>query len=199
MKVIGVDEAGRGPVIGSMFVVAVKVDENDLPKLKTLGVKDSKKLTPKRREKLAKILMGMLDWSFREVKPQEIDEGNINDLTIKYMVEVVEELFDNEVGAIYADYVNGLEEALKKFGVKVVVEPKGERHLPVAAASVIAKYLREEHIRELKKKYGDFGSGYPSDHKTKDWLFMQKELPPIVRKRWKTVRRKRTLEEFFKG
>ncbi len=199
MKVIGVDEAGRGPVVGSMFIVAVKVDEKELPKLKALGVKDSKKLTPKKRERIARLLMESVEWKFREVKPEEIDENNINYLTIKYMAEVVEELIDGEVIAIYADYVNGLEEALGRFGVKVTVEPRGERYVPVAAASIIAKHLREEHVKELRKKYGDFGSGYPSDPKTRDWLFMQRDIPSIVRKRWKTVRRKKTLEEFFKG
>ncbi len=199
MKVIGVDEAGRGPVIGSMFVVGVKVDESLFPKLKALGVKDSKKLNPNKRDKIARILMNLLEWTFREIKPEEIDEGNLTELTVKYMIEVVKELLDEDVSAIYADYVKGLREKLERFGVKVVVEPKGERHLPVAAASIIAKYLRERHIEKLKKIYGDFGSGYPSDHRTVSWLLSQSELPPIVRKKWKTVKRARSLEEFFKG
>jgi len=196
--VAGLDEAGRGPVIGSMFIALVAMEKSQVEKLVLLGLKDSKSLTPARRRyfynlilKTAKLIM------IKEVRPEEIDKESVSALTIKAMRELIEEaLKKQKIDEIYVDVVGHgkqQEEELKKVFENVKVLTKGDERCPiVAAASVVAKEVRERHVRNLKKEYGDFGSGYPSDPKTKRWLEGLEGHPPIVRKKWRSVRRKRS-------
>ncbi len=195
MILAGLDEAGRGPVIGSMFVALVAMEKEQLDKLVRLGLKESKALTPNKRKyfynlilKFAKIVM------VREVKVEDINKNNINDLTIAAMKELIEEALRKcKIDEVYVDIVGKgkkQEEELKKVFNNVKVLKRGDARSPiVAAASIVAKEMRERHVRELKKKYGDFGSGYPSDPKTVEWLRRNADAP-VVRTRWKTVRRK---------
>lgn len=77
---------------------------------------------------------------------------------------------------------------------ELIVETKAdERYLPVSAASIIAKVRRDERIEELKKEYGEIGSGYPSDKRTinflEKWLEEHENFPKFTRKSWKTAQR----------
>ncbi|MCK4885318.1 ribonuclease HII, partial [Candidatus Bathyarchaeota archaeon] len=72
--IAGVDEAGRGPVIGPLVIAGVSLDENDLPKLVDLGVKDSKLLSPQRRETLSSQIKKLaLNYHIVLLSPAEID------------------------------------------------------------------------------------------------------------------------------
>lgn len=186
--VAGIDEAGRGPVIGSMFVAIVVMDERDLERLVKFGLTDSKKLSPQKRRTLYKLILSRAKFvSVKEIKPEEIDNGNLNLITIEAAKELVQDALKRvKFDIVYVDAV-GRVRRIDGLGVPIIVEPKADQTYPiVSAASVIAKEFRERHVRDLRKKYGDFGSGYPSDPKTIQWL-KENYDKPIVRKKWRTL------------
>jgi ribonuclease HII len=203
----GVDEAGRGSVIGPLVVAGVSVDENDLPKLVELGVKDSKLLSPQKREELIvhiKKLAVIHHVVF--LTPAEIDAvveskrklHKLNRLEAKAMAKIITIL---KPDLVYVDASDVLadrfgEHILEEldFATKIVSEHKADLTYPVvSAASIIAKVERDRVISQLKKRYGNLGCGYPSDSKTvkflEDWTTKFGEYPDFVRKSWKTAKR----------
>jgi len=207
MLVAGVDDAGRGSVIGPLVIAGILVDENDLPKLVQLGVKDSKLLSPARREKLAAEIRRMAKKHvFVKLSPAEIDKvvekgrklHRLNWLEAQAMAKVIELL---KPDVAYVDASDVLEERFKQqimeflpFKVEIVSEHKADRKYPVvSAASIIAKVERDREIAELKAKYGDFGCGYPTDPKTIEFLNRcletLKGYPEFVRKSWKPAKK----------
>jgi len=207
MLVAGVDDAGRGSVIGPLVIAGVLMKEENLPKLVQLGVKDSKVLSPRRREKLAvEIKKLALKYSVIKLTPKEIDVvvqtgrklHRLNRLEAQTMARIIEEL---KPDIAYVDASDVLEERFKEhileclsFKVKVISEHKADRKYPiVSAASIIAKVERDEEIEILREKYGDFGCGYPTDKKTINFLHecLQKfgEYPDFVRKSWKPAKK----------
>ncbi len=214
MLVLGVDEAGRGSLIGDMFVAAVALGSEDLTTLAELGVRDSKKLSPTTRAKLFGVVVSYSKYVFvKRFPPDLIDSNNINSLFVNAIRESVRAAYalGVEPSEIYIDsisdtqkVVNSLAGLIRK-NVKLVVEYKAdEKYVAVAAASIVAKVLRDKCIDYLRSFYGDFGSGYPSDPRTVKWveelLASRSSLPSVVRLSWKTVKRLRkrgrTLEDF---
>jgi ribonuclease HII len=204
MRLLGADEAGKGPVIGSMFVAGVVVDEDQLFDLAALGVKDSKLLEPSRREHLAsKIEKIALDRYVLEVRPEVIDElrslMSMNDIMVKSFSVVVEKLSAERAILDAADVNPGRFARRVKEGsgtkMEVVAEHRADKnHLVVAAASILAKVERDRSVREIEKSLGlKIGSGYPSDPATvrflEEWVKEHGELPPFARKSWKTAER----------
>ena len=200
-KVGGIDEAGRGCVIGPLVVGAVSVKECQLNVLKALGVKDSKVLSPERREVLAEWIKEMADTFVEEIEPSEIDGRNGSTKNLNRLEEDAFVSLIKKSGAkrIFADVLGS---DGKKFSKKleleldpsytVTAEPKGDAKFPVvSAASIIAKVERDRQIGKLREKYGDFGSGYSHDPKTNEFLraFYKKNkfFPPMVRGNWGTV------------
>ncbi|MEM2281776.1 MAG: ribonuclease HII [Candidatus Bathyarchaeia archaeon] len=209
MLVAGVDDAGRGSVIGPLVIAGILVDSEDLPKLVQLGVKDSKLLSPSRREALAAEIKRMVKKHVVvKLSPAEIDRvvttgrklHKLNWLEAKAMAKVIELLHPD---VAYVDASDVFEERFKQqileflpFKIEVVSEHKADRKYPVvSAASIIAKVERDREIAELKAKYGDFGCGYPTDPKTMEFLRRCletfKEYPEFVRKSWKPAKRVR--------
>ncbi|MFB6180748.1 MAG: ribonuclease HII [Candidatus Nanohalobium sp.] len=205
MKVLGVDEAGRGPVIGSMFVGGFLAEEEDV-ELEELDVKDSKKLSDSKREGLRSKLEGYGDVFLKEVTASEIDElrevMSLNEIEIQAFAEVIERA---EPGKVIVDlpepdaerFIGKLKRELpERFGeVDFVAEHGADDSFPVvSAASIAAKSARESHVEELHEKYGyDFKSGYPHDKPTikflEDYLEEKGELPPETRESWSTAER----------
>lgn len=193
----GIDEAGRGPVIGPMVVAIVST--NDQSKLERIEVKDSKKLSPHRRTQLFRQILTMASCvKSIIVPPDEIDRyvmvNGLNDLEMSKMIELISMC---EADTIYVDspdprperFGQRLEEAT---GRRVIAMNKADAIIPVvSAASIIAKVTRDNEIAKLRREYGDFGSGYPSDPRTidflKKWIKQHGSLPPIVRRTWKTI------------
>ena len=217
--IVGIDEAGRGPVIGNMFIVCLGVSEGKLSKLIELRVKDSKKLTPEKRSELAPKITQLAEVLIVEsVSPQRIDEQNINGIFAKFIIESLETILRSRVKIkqVYIDAVSGrkFRDVIMNYAesqdniMSVHIEPRADVKYPiVAAASIVAKYLRDAHVRRLHMKYGDFGSGYPSDPRTIRWLIKYRNknnLPPIVRRSWSTLRKlgisqgSKGLEKWFK-
>ena len=179
--IAGADEAGRGPVIGPMVMCAVTMEEEDIAKLEAIGVKDSKKLTPKKRAALVPEIKKIIkNHKIIIVEPKEIDEAlNSPNLNLNWLEAIKTAMILNFLKppkAIVDCPSNNIEAyhaymgRFLKHDMEIVLEHDAERYLPVAAASIIAKVNRDTLIEELREKYGDFGSGYPSDPKTKKFL-----------------------------
>lgn len=207
MQIVGVDDAGRGSVIGPLVIAGVLFNEEDLPMLKELGVKDSKVLSPNRREKLAEEIRKLaLKYHVIKLQPAEIDKvvetkiklHKLNRLEAQTMAKVIEVL---KPDIAYVDASDVLPDRFKNhisecipFTVQIISEHKADANYPiVSAASIIAKVERDKTIAELTNKYGEMGSGYPSDPQTMDflenWIKKYKEYPDFVRKSWKPAKR----------
>ena len=204
--IAGVDEAGRGPLIGPMVICGVLVSSAKLEEIEHIGVRDSKMLTPQRREKLAAKIESIADKIItRSVSASEIDrlrkQMTMNEIEVKEFVEVVKALSPQKLYLDAADVKAerfgeriGQMSGLLLKGVVIVSEHKADSKYPiVSAASIIAKVQRDEAITRLISKYGDFGSGYPSDPKTVEFVRnlvkSRQKLPSIVRHSWDSVRR----------
>ncbi|MCS7095304.1 MAG: ribonuclease HII [Thaumarchaeota archaeon] len=195
--VAGIDEAGRGSVLGPMVIALFALEGDRVRELEELGVKDSKTLTPSVRERLYDRLrsMGALIRTKR-INPTHIDRCSksrggcgLNELELKAMRELISGVRPH---AVYIDspYRNTRKasELIGPIGgVKIHFKVRADASIAVvAAASIVAKVLRDRAIREL----GDVGSGYPSDPKTRshlERLVTCGHLPNYVRRSWRTV------------
>jgi ribonuclease HII len=205
MLVAGVDDAGRGSAIGPLVIAGVMMEEGELPKLIALGVKDSKLLSPHKREVLApEIRQIAKNCEVVKLSPRQIDDVVLNGRKLRRLNWLEAQTMAKVIAALrpdkaYVDASDVLEERYKRdileclpFRISVVSEHKADRTYPiVSAASIIAKVERDAEIAELAKAHGDFGSGYPSDQRTMDFLrrcFANlKECPDCVRRSWKPV------------
>ena len=205
----GIDDAGRGPIIGPLVIGGVSLPRDRVRELLNLGVKDSKLLTPSTRTRLAERIRGLVSrMSLREIQPKEIDDvvlhgrklRRLNFLEAKVMAEAINELRPSEVYVDasdvneerYGNDIRGfLTDELK--AIKIISEHHADRNYPqVSAASIIAKVHRDEVINRLHAEYGDFGSGYITDQRTMEFLRKYRRshdaYPPIVRLSWKTAK-----------
>lgn len=199
--ICGVDEAGRGPVMGPLVVCAVYV-EDESP-LAEIGVKDSKKLTPKTRERMYDRIMEVVDDHHLEIaSASDIDAlmatESLNAIELGMFAKAVSK---RPVSAIYADCPDVNESRFSTQlssmvnGETVVGKHKADDTYPVvSAASIVAKVTRDRMIEEIADRFGvDIGSGYPSDRKTMDfiesWVRKNGSPPPDVRRSWEPVRK----------
>lgn len=205
MKVLGLDEAGRGPVIGSMFIGGFLADEVDV-ELNDLDVKDSKKLSDKKREGLRDKLEQYGDVFLKEVTASEVDDlrevMSLNEIEIQAFADVIERADPDKViidlpEPDAAKFISKLKRELpEKFSDReFVAEHEADDKYPVvSAASIAAKSARENHVEDLHQKYGyDFKSGYPHDKPTINFLetYLEEkgEMPPETRMSWSTAQR----------
>ena len=200
MIICGVDDAGRGSVLGPLVIAGVSVERSKIKYLSEIGVKDSKQLSPKTREILyKKIIVIVDDYHVLRISPKIIDQSvrknQLNHLEAKYMARVIAKLRPN------SSYVDSCDVNPARFGKEISNLAKSgriysrhhadSRFAIVSAASIVAKVNRDREIAKLRKKY-DLGSGYPSDSKTmqfiKDWILQNNKTPEFVRKSWKPVK-----------
>ena len=218
--IVGVDESGRGPVLGPLVMVALAIKEEDEKKLKWLGVKDSKLLSAEVREDLfERIREVVTDFRIEIIEPDAIDlslaeeNTNLNWLEADTSARLVSELDPDKIIVdcpsrnipAYKDYfVNKLSEAVSQ-KAEVIMEHKADlNHLIVAAASIIAKVIRDRQVNHIKSEIGvDFGSGYLTDKKTQDFLEnYHQQYSHLFRKEWKSYqniekkKRQKTLQNF---
>jgi ribonuclease HII len=196
--ICGVDEAGKGSVLGPMVVAAVGVTSDDI--LADLGVKDSKLLSAKERERLYTIIRKRCRVAIVKLDAQEIDavrqDMTLNAAVARAHAQVIIKLSPTcayvdacDVNAFrYAEMVKSHLER----PCEIVSEHHADEKFPaVSAASIIAKVTRDRAIATLAKKYGDIGSGYPADPVTirflNAYIDEHRVPPPIARKSWKTV------------
>ena len=186
--IVGLDEAGRGPVLGPLVMAALAVKEDNLKKLEWMGVKDSKKLSAEVREELFERIREVVeDFHIEMIEPDAIDlsvngdkNSNLNWLEADTSARMISEL-DPDV--IIVDCPSPNIPAYKKYfasrlskGVRekaqLIIEHKADvNYIAASAASIVAKVIRDRQIEHLKSEVGiDFGSGYMSDPKTQDFL-----------------------------
>jgi ribonuclease HII len=202
MLLLGVDEAGKGPVIGSMFVAGLVVEEEQLFDLAAWGVRDSKQLSADRRKMLSKrISAAAADLYILEVAPRVIDElrhvMTMNELMVRSFAQVLARLRADRaiLDAADVDEARFAERVRAQSGtsMEILAEHQADqRHPVVSAASILAKVRRDESIREIEAAFScQIGSGYPSDPQTieflKSWLKDHGELPPFARHSWSTA------------
>ena len=210
--ICGVDEAGKGPVMGPLVVAAVVVD--NAKEIENLGIRDSKLLTKTKRNELAKIIKEKFTFAVEIIDPRIVDKyrrrNKLNDLNREAFGKLISKLDPNIA------YVDAADVNEQRFGEQIKLSLTNKKNtdiismhkadtkiLVVAAASIIAKETREQEIHKLKDKIGDFGSGYPSDEKTikflKSFYSDNNKWPTGTRKSWKTLERIRpvnTLSDF---
>jgi len=201
MIICGVDDAGRGSMVGPLVIAGVRIDKKNLKKLKSIGVQDSKKLSPKTREILYKKIIEIVDeYYVVRISPKTIDTNvfkhKLNHLEAKNMAKVIKELSPQVayVDSCDVDYKRfGNEISLLTSNSKIISRHHADsRFVVVAAASIIAKVSRDKSIHRLKKNY-ELGSGYPSDKKTvkcvKKLLLQKKQSYSFIRMSWKPVQK----------
>ena len=194
----GLDEAGRGPVIGPMVMALV---ESTNEKMEQLGARDSKLLTSMSRERIYEEIMEKSE----KVQYRIISANTINQMMEKTTINVIEETYAIELirnsnsNIVYVDAFDVKEDRLslklsKMTEKSIICRHKADSIFPVvSAASIVAKVIRDREILKIEKKYGSIGSGYPSDERTISFLSRAisegEDLSKIVRVRWSTYTR----------
>lgn len=202
MKIAGVDEAGKGPVIGPMIVAGVMVQEDMFPMLERMGVRDSKAISPKKREFLASKIREVGICHILEISPREIDvlreRMTMNEIIVESYARVLKHLTPDKAFLDAADvnverFAKNVQDRYGK-RIKIVSEHNADIKYPiVSAASILAKVRRDETVQELEYLLGkNIGSGYPSDIRTRcfldDWIKEHDSLPSFVRHSWRTAK-----------
>jgi ribonuclease HII len=211
--ILGIDDAGRGPLIGPMILAGVLLDNNQEKIIKRSGATDSKLLHHSTRIKIAKeIRKNSISHKISKTFPEEIDktlnspDTNLNKLEAQKAAEIINSLnsgkHTKERIQVIVDCPSSNSPVWKKTLLKYIeiktnltvkCEHKADlNHISVAAASILAKVTREEEVEKIRKQHGDIGSGYPSDPVTKEFLKQHgKELANsgIFRKTWSTWKR----------
>jgi len=201
--ILGVDEAGRGCVIGPLVICGVLASEETIERFKEIKVRDSKQLSRKKREQLGPEIVSLAeDFMLIRISPVEIDEWlgvpGLNSLEARKTAEIISHLkplvaYIDAPGKGARGYARLINSAIH-CETQVIAENFADRNYPVvSAASILAKVHRDKVIRELHIEYGDFGSGYPSDKKTREFLTQyyhrEGKFPDIVRTGWATITR----------
>ncbi len=198
MLVCGVDDAGRGSVLGPLVIAGIVIKRTKINQLKKQGIRDSKKLTPLARERLYKKIINIVDdYYVTRISPKIIDKSvfnhSLNHLEARYMAKVISKLSPSIA------FVDSCDVNPRRFGKEISKltfrsKIKSYHHadskfVVVSAASILAKVSRDRAIIKLKKKY-NIGSGYPSDPKTKAFVkksIKRNEPLTFIRKSWKPV------------
>ncbi|MDP1553367.1 MAG: ribonuclease HII [Methanobacteriaceae archaeon] len=204
MMILGIDEAGRGPVLGPLVVCGAVIPQDKIVILERMGIKDSKKLTPSRRNVLARKIRKMADCHVIKITAQDIDnlrakDVNLNEIEKIAMIKIIkmataDSVIIDSVDIDPARLTRQIKEIVGE-DIDVIAEHRADdKYIPVAAASIVAKVERDMEIEKLSREYkkmGPMGSGYPSDPRTKAFLkkFKYDELPDFVRKSWATAQK----------
>jgi len=201
MQICGIDDAGRGSMLGPLVIAGISLNKKNLKQLSSIGVKDSKKLSPKSREDLYKKILKIVDDYYIVKIPHKSIDASVkkhclNGLEAKYMAKVVSKLNPN------ISYVDSCDVNPTRFG-REISKMSGHhkiksyhyadsRFVVVSAASILAKVTRDRAIMKLRKDH-HLGSGYPSDSITVKFVLnyynVNHLLPNFVRKSWKPVQK----------
>ncbi len=202
MMVAGVDEAGRGSILGPLVVAGIKIHESKLKQLHLMGVKDSKKLAPKTREKLYRKILKIVDGYYVcKVTPWKIDHyvsmKKLNTLEAHTMAMIINKLKPQKA------FVDSCDVSPERFRAAVMSTLKcraridsshhaDSNNIAVSAASIIAKVNRDREMARIRKRIGNIGSGYPSDKKTMRfvhrWVRTHGKAPKFARSSWRPLR-----------
>lgn len=199
MKVLGVDEAGRGCVLGDLVVGGFLYEGDDPTVLTAAGAADSKALSAKKRVAAREALRELGIPELVRITPARIDAGNLNLLEEEAIASLVRGFRPDRVIVDALGHPSTLPKVQARLEAAVaphvcewLIVPKADRDHPVVgAASIFAKTARDEALHALEDTWGPLGSGYPSDPKTRSWLERHADggqpWPSFVRTRWGTV------------
>ncbi len=215
--IVGVDEAGRGPVVGPLVIGVFACLKEEEVNLRKMGVKDSKMLGEAIREKLALKLKHrphvLVEVSAEEITREMRRKVSLNELEAKKVAEGImkinEELKKSkqEINTVFVDspdpVATKFERRIRKYlpeklkALKMVSENKADvKYVVVGAASILAKSLRERRVSEIAQELGgDFGSGYPSDERTMRFVKRRQKdarLQKYLRHEWETIKKLQT-------
>jgi len=211
--IIGIDEAGRGCIIGPMVICAAAINPLEEYKLKEMGVKDSKKLSPAQRENLYGKVGRMCKYTTVKVTAAELnvmmDKHNLNEIEAIKIAQAIDQLAIRDA-TVYVDSPDNVPskfarriEKYVKTRVRIVSANRADdTYVIVGGASIIAKVTRDREIEKIRKETGiDFNSGYTSDPKTQAVIARRKDYPqlePYLRTKWSTLRveNQKKLSEF---
>ena len=203
---LGIDDAARMPVLGSMFIAGVLMPEDAVAGFEELKTKEERRLTNSEvfyyAEKLREFPFKIV-----EITAEQINKENMNDLELKAMCEVYC-FFESEKPTVFVD---NFDKSTKRFIKRAIALKVFDRTMPywkiqhhademyavVSAASVLAKEKHLHYLESLKKEYGDIGTANPGDPLVGE--FLKKYLgkfPPIVRTKYETVQRMIRGEDF---
>lgn len=200
-RVCGIDEAGRGPVIGPMVIAAVMAEDSEDSLMKQMGTRDSKQLSPHGREKVYLGLVRRFRHKVAIVSPEEIDAAvlskatNLNWLEAEHSAMLAKELMPDKViidcpSPNLEAYKVRLKKLLPSCIEILALHKADQKYAIVGAASIIAKVTRDRIIEELKARYGiEFGSGYPSDPRTVNFLRGNHGKYDFFRRSWESYRK----------
>jgi len=212
----GVDEAGRGSIIGPLVVAGISIRKSKISILRQIGVKDSKMLAPKARANLFNLIMDMADSLCINIINCTIVDNNVflnrlNKLEAETMASVINSIQADKVYIDSCDvnpcrFKDSIEShlLLSSSSSSPSSKPKlysmhraDSLNVVVSAASIIAKIVRDKQIQEIRNTHHNIGSGYPSDWKTmlfiRGWVSKYKCAPHFARKSWSPL--KKMLEE----
>ena len=200
MDILGIDEAGRGSVLGPLVIAGIVIPQKMDAVLDNMGVKDSKRLTPARREVLSRKLKKMFDWDIVVISAKDIDDMrskgiNLNEIERRGMQELILKLDCDKaiVDSVDVKPERFQDKLQRATGADVKAEHKADdKYIEVSAASIIAKQTRDDALAKINREFediGGIGSGYPSDPTTKEFLsnYTYNQMPDFVRKSWATV------------
>jgi ribonuclease HII len=198
--ICGIDEAGRGPVLGPLVMAGVVIQEEKVVELEKLGVKDSKLLSFAKREELYDKILDIVDaYELFVIGHEVVDhyvtspdvDKNLNWLEAEHAAMVIDKLRPTKAildcpSTNITAFSQFVRRKLKHKEVHLVCEHKADmNYVVVGAASILAKVVRDRKIEELKKEVGiNFGSGYPSDPKTQAFLQSHWDKCTFFRKSW---------------
>jgi ribonuclease HII len=205
MLIAGIDEAGRGPVLGPLVLAVCCIHKKDEEKLVELGVRDSKLLSASERERqFLEIKNIAREFNSIKIQAKEIDllrnRKSLNEIEAMRIGFLLNELKEKPE-IVFVDSPDLIErnfaERIKKylsFNCIIKSEHKADLNYPVvSAASIIAKVERDNEIKKLEEKYGKLGSGYPGDEFTErflaEWVKENGSLPDFARNSWHTSQR----------
>lgn len=210
---LGIDEAGRGPVLGPMVYGISYAPLSEKQLLVDLGCADSKSLTEEKRDEIFDDICKHQDkigWAIDVISPNTISVSmqrrskiSLNEISMLSAIGLARKAIDSgaRITEIYVDTVGKPEKYQARLqplfpGVKIVVAKKADATFPiVSAASICAKVSRDHALRGWKFREGpvdkNFGSGYPADPVTKKWLTENIHpvfgFPMLVRFSWSTA------------
>jgi len=203
--ICGIDEAGRGPIVGPLVMAGVSVTEDKIETLKAMGIKDSKLIPPARREELFDEIIRLVDsYDIIEISASEIDEYqdrgiNLNQMEARVAAKIINKLKPSKVYVDSPEPANGG----AKFGIMINeflnVQPEliaehgaDSKYVVAGAASILAKVSRDREVARIVEEIGaEIGSGYPHDPRCKAYLEENFRGPihKYLRKCWSTYKR----------
>lgn len=200
---LGIDEAGRGPVLGPLIICGCALSKQREKELAALGLKDSKVLPARERSRLAREIKRLADRLVVEsLSPAQVDaacaRGGLNQAETAAFIRIIRLI---EPGEVYLDaltsrparFGRAIAAALAPLRPKIVSENKADTKFPVVqAAAIVAKVTRDAALARLSRRFGDIGSGYPGDPRTVAFLkrfASSGDYPACVRRSWRTVER----------